>query len=99
MNADETVIKTRDTELMDEIREREQVYVTGVKYDVDGYTIGPDSDGDDELLVATLSRVFKNSVLRCRMDDCNGERIKIEDDRFAGGYRWECNNCPWVQEA
>lgn len=86
---------------MDEIRESDQVYVAGVKYDVDGYTIGPDPDCEDneEVMVAGLDRVFKNNVLRCPMEDCNGERIKVEDERFAGGHRWECNNCDWVQEA
>ena len=98
MKTEDTVVKTRDEELMDEFRDSEQVYVAGVKYDVDGYSIIPDPDADGEVLVAALERVFKNNVLRCPMGDCNGERIKVEDARFAGGHRWECNNCDWVQE-
>ena len=101
MKTHDVTLQIRDEELMDEIRESEQVYVAGVKYDVDGYTIGPDPEHEEneEVMIAGLDRTFKNNVLRCPMDDCNGERIKVEDARFAGGVRWECNNCDWVQEA
>lgn len=97
MNTEDTVIKTQDAELMDELRDKEQVYVAGVKYDVDGYSIIPESDADGEIMVGALERVFKDSVLRCPSCE-RGEKIQVEDDRFANGYRWECNYCSWKQE-
>lgn len=46
MKTRSVTLKIRDEELVDEIREKEQVYVAGIKYDADGYTIGPDSERD-----------------------------------------------------
>ena len=98
MNEDQTVINTRDEEVMDALRENEQVYVAGVRYDVAGYSIAPGPDGNGEVMVAALDRTFKNSIKRCQ--NCKqGEKIQVEDDRFASGYRWECNYCSWKQEA
>lgn len=84
---------------MDELRENEKIYVAGVKYHVDGYTITRDPDSDEEILIAELDRVFKTNVLRCPKENCNGERIKQPDNRFANGTRWQCNICDWRQEA
>ena len=54
MKTSDFVLQTRDEELIDTIRENgdDAVYVAGIKYDIDGYTIRPDPDSEDEILVA-----------------------------------------------
>lgn len=47
--------------------------VAGGECDVYDYSGIPDPDADGEVVVAALERVFKKNVLRCPMDDCNGE--------------------------
>lgn len=95
----DVLLKTQDQELMDEVRDNEKIFVAGIKYHVDGYTITKDPDTGEEVLITKLVRVYPNNVLRCPKDDCNGERIKQQDNRFANGTRWQCNVCNWRQEA
>lgn len=100
MNENQSTITTRDEEVMDAIRDesKERIYVAGVKYDIAGWhiTAGPDDVG--EVMVVALERTFANDIMSCPKCE-RGEKIQVPDDRFAGGNRWECNNCAWVQEA
>ena len=100
METSDVLLKIKDEELMDKIRGNDKMYVAGVKYKIDGYTIGPDPDTDnkEEIMIATLERVFKKNVLRCELADCTGELLKVEDERYHGGHRWQCNYCGHVRE-